>query len=170
MKRSHRLLRTVHRLRKDRLPIAANRSFYEPYAEIKAFDVLMRDLHGDGYLDRDVMYEPTLALVELVTARLHAERGPDGLFARVGRSMARVAFAPRLGADGRYRLGGSERYVAEGCGTLAEAAILDRVAQAMGEVMRQQALIDHREGPCYPESYRRRFAQEEEERLGRLAP
>ena len=169
MKRSHRLLRAVHRLRKARLPVAGNRSFYEPYGEVGAFDVLMRDLHGDGYLDRDVMYEPTRALVEMVTARVLAERGPQGLVARVGRSMARVAFARRLGADGRYRMGGSQRYIAEGCGTLAEAAILDRVAQALGEVMRQRALIDHRENPCYPESYRRRFA-DEEERLRRLAP
>ena len=144
MKRSHRLLRTVHRLRKARLPVATNRSFYEPYVEVKAFDLLMRDLHGDGYLDRDVMYEPTRALVEIVTARLLAERGTDGLFERVGRSMARVAFARRLGPNGRYRIGGSERYIAEGCGTLAHAAIMDRVALAMGEVMRQRALIDHR--------------------------
>ncbi len=159
MNRSHRLLGQVHRLRKERLSVAENRAFYEPFVEVGAFADLVRDLHGDGYIDRELTYDGTVLIVDAVVAQVVADRRPGGVVDQVGRLLAPAVFAARLRLDGLCRRDGAGRYIAYGCGELAEAAVFDRVYPALGEVIRRRALIEPRAAPCWPTTCARRFAE-----------
>ena len=161
MNRSHRLLSAVHRLRLDRLEIAENKEAYEAFAELKPLGRHLRDLNGDGYIDWDIGLHEVTAVIDMLIAQWNAEHQPGGVVAIVGGMIAAAAFAGRLQTNGHYILGGSDRYVAEGCGTLAEAAVLDRIQRAVAEVMRRRALIDHRKNPCWPKMYLQRRAEAE---------
>ena len=165
MNRSHRLLREAHRGRLARFERAGHAAGYDGLEQLAPLLGGLRALHGDGHLDRDLIFEATLALSDVLAAQVGADRAPGGAVEYVGREMARVALARRLRPDGRYALGGADVKVARGCAALADAAILDRVVRAMSEVMRRRALVDHRDDPCWPEAYLRRFAEAAEARL-----
>lgn len=159
MNRSHRILRAVHRMRRERAPVAENRAAYEPFAEIKPFERLIRDLHGDGILDRTETEQATFEVIDVLVAQLAADHGRDGTLRRLEELIARQAFSRRRREDGSYSIGGGDRYIAEGCAALARAALLERALRAVGEVMRRRALVDHRDDLCWPEAYRRRLTE-----------
>lgn len=162
MNRSHRILRAVHRMRRERAPVAENRAVYDPFAELKPFERLIRDLHGDGILDRTETEQPTFEVIDILMAQIAADHGRDGPLRRLEDLIATEAFSRRRREDGSYSVGGGDRYVAEGCAALARAALLERAIRSVGEVMRRRALVDHRADPCWPEAYRKRSAEAED--------
>ena len=106
MNRSHRILRAVHRMRRERAPVAENRAVYDPFAELKPFERLIRDLHGDGILDRTETEQPTFEVIDILMAQIAADHGRDGPLRRLEDLIATEAFSRRRREDGSYSVGG----------------------------------------------------------------